>query len=108
VTKRTLLQRELAVADVQAAADHYHREAGTDVALGFIEALEAAYRDIADNPAAGSARYAHELALPGLRRRRLRRYPYLVFYVERQDHIDVWRVLHARRDIPSGMRGPEA
>jgi toxin ParE1/3/4 len=35
-------------------------------------------------------------------------FPYLVFYIERDDHIEVWRVLHGRRDIPSRMREPEA
>jgi hypothetical protein len=34
----------------------------------------------------------------------LSRHPYLVFYVERPDHIDVWRVLNAHRDIPGWMR----
>ena len=92
---------------VEAAVDYYTREAGLDVALVFIEALETAYRTIADRPAAGSPRYAHELAIPGLRSRRLRRYPYLMFYIERDDHIDVWRVLHARRDIPDSMQEPE-
>ena len=33
--------------------------------------------------------------------------PYLVFYVERPDHIDVWRVLHSQRDIPAWMQEPE-
>jgi len=33
----------------------------------------------------------------------LARYPYLVFYVEHADHIDVWRVLDARRDIPAWL-----
>ena len=33
----------------------------------------------------------------------LRKYPYLVFYVEQADHIDVWRVLHMKRDIPAWM-----
>jgi toxin ParE1/3/4 len=33
------------------------------------------------------------------------RFPYLVFYLERADCIDVWRVLHAQRDIPSWMVG---
>jgi hypothetical protein len=33
----------------------------------------------------------------------MRRYPYVVFYVEREDRIDVWRVLHTRRDIPARM-----
>ena len=31
-----------------------------------------------------------------------------VFYVERDDHIDVWRVLHAQRDIPAWMQEPES
>jgi len=99
--------RALARGDADDAVEYYLREAGPDRALGFIDALEAAYAHIADFPAAGSPRYAQELALPGLRTRRLRRYPYLVFYVERDDHIDVWRVLHAQRDIPVWMRDPE-
>lgn len=35
-------------------------------------------------------------------------YPYLVFYVAGDDHVDVWRVLHAERDIPEwlGSAGP--
>ena len=52
----------------------------------------------------GSPRDAHELGLPGLRSWALKRYPYLVFYVERTDHVDVWRVLHEDRDIPAWMR----
>jgi toxin ParE1/3/4 len=30
-----------------------------------------------------------------------------VFYVERHDHIDVWRVLHGQRDIPAWMQEPD-
>jgi toxin ParE1/3/4 len=30
-----------------------------------------------------------------------------VFYVERPDHMDVWRVLHGQRDIPAWMQEPE-
>jgi toxin ParE1/3/4 len=107
VSKKRVLPRQIARRDVEAAVDHYSREAGPDIALGFIDALEAAYEVIAAHPAAGSPRYAHELALPGLRTRALKRFPYLVFYVERDDHIDVWRVLHAQRDIPAWMQEPE-
>ena len=35
------------------------------------------------------------------------RYPYLVFHVERSDHVDVWRVLQGQRDIPAWMQDPE-
>ncbi len=76
-------------------------------APGFIDALEQAYAHIGRRAGTGSPRYAHELDLPGLRYRSLTRFPYLVFHVERPGHIDVWRVLHAQRDIPAGMQEPE-
>jgi len=41
--------------------------------------------------------------LPGLRFWPLQRYPYLVFYIELADHIDIWRVLHSQRDIPAWL-----
>lgn len=100
---KPIIPREQARQDVEHAVDYYAREAGRDVALGFIDALANAYRAISSRPATGSPRYAHELDLPGLRARKLTRFPYLVFYLERDDHIDVWRVLHAKRDIPSWM-----
>jgi toxin ParE1/3/4 len=36
----------------------------------------------------------------------LKGYPYLTFYVERDDHVDVWRILRGSRDIPRLMREP--
>jgi toxin ParE1/3/4 len=107
VTKKPVRPRELARRDVEAVVDYYVHEAGAEIALGFVEALRTAYRTIGDHRAAGSPRYAHELSLPGLRSSMLKRYPYLIFYIEREDHIDVWRVLHAHRDIPLWMQDPE-
>lgn len=49
----------------------------------------------------------HELNLPDLRSWALSRYPYLIFHIERPDHIDVWRVLHSKRDIPAWMQAPD-
>lgn len=89
--------------DVEAAIDFYLLEAGERVAQEFVEALEDAYRLIGEQPAAGSTRYAYELRLPGLRSWRLKRYPYVIFYMEHADHVDVWRVLHAARDLPAWM-----
>ena len=105
--RKPVVPRELARRDVVEAVDHYAMEAGERVALAFVDALEAAYGAMAEQPAAGSPRYAHELGIPGLRVWGLKRYPYLVFYVEQADQIDVWRVLHGRRDIPAWMRGAE-
>lgn len=98
-----VIPRELANGDVDAAIEHYLNEGGKPLALGFIDALEQAYVHIGRHPAAGSPRYAHALEIPGLRSWPMSRYPYLVFYIERSDHIDVWRVLHGQRDIPAWL-----
>lgn len=103
---KPVVPREQARRDVEVAIDHYLGEDAEAAALGFIDELERAYTHIGRYPATGSLRHAHELNLPGLRFWPLSRYPYLVFYVERADHVDVWRVLHVRRDIPAWMREP--
>jgi toxin ParE1/3/4 len=106
VSPKPIVPRARANRDVDDAVDYYLSEGGETAALGFIAALERGLRHIARHPATGSLRYAHELGLPGLRSWPLRRYPYLVFFVERDDHIDVWRVVHGKRDIPAWMGEP--
>ncbi len=105
---KPVVPRALACRDVDEAIGHYLGEGAAEVAMGLIDALEQAYTHISRHPASGSPRYAHELNLPGLRSWPLTRYPYLVFYVERSDHVDVWRVLHGHRDIPAWMQEQEA
>jgi toxin ParE1/3/4 len=108
VSDKPIVLREAARRDIDAALDHYSAQAGEVVALGFVDELEHAFRDIGRHPAAGSPRYGHELELPGLRTWPVRRFPYLIFYVERAEDVDVWRVLHARRDIPAWLQAPGA
>ena len=99
---RPVVARELAAQDVEDAVALYLSEGSEQAALRFVDALEDAYA-----PATGSPRCALDLNLPGLRFWPLKRYPYLVFYVEHADHIDVWRVLHGQRDIPVWMQDPD-
>ena len=106
MTGKPLVPSAQARRDIDNAVDYYAREAGRDVARSFILELEAAYAFIAAQPALGSPRYEHELALPGLRNRKLKRYPYLVFYIEGDAHIDIARVLHNSRDIGPSLAGP--
>jgi toxin ParE1/3/4 len=104
VKAKPVIPRAVANRDIDQALLHYLDEGADRAALGLIDALERAYAHISRHPATGSPRYAHELSLPGLRTWPLTRYPYLVFYLERPDHIDVWRVLHMRQDIPAWMQ----
>lgn len=97
---KPLVRREQADKDVLEAVEHYVQEAAPEVALAFVDAIAQAYRYIQRRAKTGSLRYAHELNLPGLRFWPCRRFPYLVFYMEHADRIDIWRVLHANRDIP--------
>jgi toxin ParE1/3/4 len=101
-TKRVVL-RERAKQDVSDAIDHYLSEDAEQAALHFVDDLEKAYTHLSRQSASGSPRYAHELNLPGLRFWPLTRFPYLVFYFEHGDVVDVWRLLHTKRDIPVWM-----
>ena len=102
---RSVQLRERAAIDIDSAADYYRSEAGADVALRFIDAIERAVGQIARSPQSGSLRFAYELEIPDLRVRPIARFPYLVFYVIGEDVVDVWRVLHTKRDIPSAIVG---
>ena len=101
---KPVILRKLAEADVDAALAYYVSEAGADTALAFVEQLEQANRRISNDPAIYSPRWGTELNLPRLRSLRLSKFPYVIFYIEQADHIDVWRVLHAQRDIPAYLQ----
>lgn len=81
----------------------YRKEGGALLALRWAASVETAVRHIGANPKTGSTRYATLLKLESLRFWPLKGFPYLVFYLERNAHIDIWRVLHAQRDIPAWM-----
>ena len=90
--------------DLETGIDYYLFEEGSAAAaLGFITAVEEAFERLGKNPAMGSPRYAYELDLPGLRSWSLNRYPHLVFYVDRGDYVEVWRVINGVRDIPAWL-----
>lgn len=100
---RPIELRQLAAADIDDAVDHYNGEGGESLALRFVDALEHAVGRIGRSPHVGSLRFSYELDIPELRAWALNRFPYIVFYVAGDDRIDVWRVLHSRRDIPKAL-----
>lgn len=107
VASKPVAFRNLASADLESAAAHYVADADPDVAMCFVDAVEAADRWVGRNPGLGSPRYAYELTIPDLRAVTVGRFPYVMFYVERPEDVDVWRLLHTSRDIPATLHvGP--
>lgn len=96
-----VIRRWQAREDIDATVQHCMDETGPQLALRFVAALEQAMRHVASFPDSGSPRYARLMDHAGLRSWRVKTFPYLVFYVAGSAQIDVWRVLHGERDIPS-------
>lgn len=95
--------RPLATADIDHAAAFLFAE-NPAAAISFLAAMEAAFLLLLDQPGIGSPRHAH--LLPGviLRMWPVPGFPHLIFYLERADTVEVLRVLHGARDIPSILR----
>lgn len=100
---KKLILRRLADNDVLVALDYYVTNV-PEHALDLLNDIEHAYQHIQQFHATGSLKYAYDLSLPELRVWRCERYPYLIFYVEYPNCIEVWRVLHEKRDIPSAFQ----
>lgn len=103
---KPVVPRTLASQDVEDAIGYYLKQDAQQAALAFVDALEDAYAILGRHPGIGAARYAAELGIPELRSWALPRFPYVIFYAERPDHVDVWRVLHGSRDIPALVEEP--
>lgn len=101
---KSVILRASARRDVEETVVHYLEESGGGTAIGFIDAVEGALEHLARNPGSGSPRHGHDLHLGGLRSWPLMAYPYIIFYMEGEGVIDVWRILHGRRDIPRSLR----
>lgn len=104
MTPKPVFLRERGRKDIDEGIDFYLAEAGEAVALRFIDALQVTLGAVGRQPRARSPRYGEELDLPGLRSRNLKRFPHVVFYLEHDHSVDVWRVLHAKRDIPARLQ----
>lgn len=90
----TVRLTELALADLRDARDHY-RTVSTDLEQRFIDHLDVVIdRLLAFPDGAPLVR-----GFSGVRRARMHRFPYGVFYHLQGDDVVVLRVLHFRRDV---------
>ena len=105
---KPVVPRVLAEDDLDSACNHYLAMAGTDVAVDFLHDFDRAIAHISEFPTTGSPRYGYEPSLAGIRFWPMKKYPYLIFYFETGDRIDVWRVMHRNMDIPTGLDDPDS
>ena len=104
MSAKLVVLREQAQCDIDDVIERYLTEADPAVAFAFIDALEDVHRQIGVQPKSGSLRYALELDIPGPRFRTVGRFSYLIFYIENEAEVDVWRILHGARDMPSRVQ----
>jgi toxin ParE1/3/4 len=103
MARKTVVHRQKAEDDIDSALTYYLAEAGTDVAFEFVAHLENLIDLISKHPAIGSAGYSHSLQIEGSRHLPIKKFPYVVFYVEYERHIEVIRILHQKTGIPSWL-----
>jgi toxin ParE1/3/4 len=91
--------RPLAEEDLVNAARYYAQEGGWALGERMFDAALAALKPIQRMPAMGSPRLGQLCEIPELRSWRVTEFPYQWFYFERDDYLDVVRLLGDRQDI---------
>jgi toxin ParE1/3/4 len=101
---RHITRRPQAEADLTDQFVYYLAAGGAELAERFLTAVEAATQRLLETPGIGAKRSFRHPSLQGLRMHPVRGFErHLVFYHERDDGIEIVRVLHGARDIPSAM-----
>ena len=108
MTRKPVVPRILAEDDLDRACSHYLATAGTDVAVDFLQDFDDAIDFISEFPGSGSPKYGYEPSLAGIRFWPMKKFPFLIFYIETEQYIDVWRVMHSGMDILTGLHDPES
>lgn len=78
---------------------YYRSNAGTTVAENLVNAIHLALDQIKRDPGIGSKRLGLLADIPELRSWRVNGFPLVLLYFERDDHLDVIRLLGERQDI---------
>ena len=103
MSPKPVVYRQRARRDIDEVKGRYQSEASAAAALRFLDAVELAFERMGEHPASGSPRYARVLGIAGLRAWNVTGFPYLVFAVEEEPVVNVWRVLHAASDIAAWL-----
>lgn len=100
---KSIVPHRHAIDDVLDVVDYYREHAGTPVAEKFPFEVDQALERLSQHPNIGSPRPALELDIEGIKSWALNRFPHQIFYEIQDDHVELWRILHPRRDITQAM-----
>jgi len=100
---KAIVPHRHAVDDVLDVVDYYREHAGTPVAENFSLEVAQALERSSQHPNIGSPRLALDLDIDGIKSWALKRFPHQIFYEIQNDHVELWRILHPRRDITQAM-----
>ncbi|MFT3942737.1 MAG: type II toxin-antitoxin system RelE/ParE family toxin [Ancrocorticia sp.] len=103
VVEKTVNYWKRAEQDLRESVLWYRDEAGPVTAERFIDAVLEAEVTIRDFPEIGSMHFAHLMSMAVLRTHVVPGFPYLMFYVATENGVDIIRILHQSRDIPSHL-----
>jgi toxin ParE1/3/4 len=90
--------------EVERAIRYYLIEAGQAIAADFYTAFVNARNHVAEFPHSGSTRYGEMIGAPLLRSWRLKRFPYVMFYVVHETQIEIIHLLHLHSDISKHLQ----
>lgn len=105
--RKPVVTRYKADDDIDETFEYYLSEAGPDVAEAFINEYELATSHLTQFPLSGSPLVGHTLGIEDLRQWSLSRFPYFIYYFDRENFVEVWRVLHGHRDVATQLRDAE-
>ena len=99
IMKRVVYRTPQTRIDLWHIARHIARD-NRQAAIRFLNAAEATFKQLAENPELGSLGEFQSPIFRDIRRWRVNRFTnYLIFYRQRHEGIEVIRVLHGARDI---------
>lgn len=108
MTPKLVVPRSVAQRDLEAIDDYLFRQGGWAAKEAFLRAFDDAVGRIAAFPQSGSPQHEFVLGVDGLRTWRVRGFHYLVLYIDRDEFVDLWRVLDGRRDLGLLLNDPGA
>jgi len=100
---KSIVPHRHTIDDADDVIDYYREHAGVTVAESFAFEIDEAFTCLSKHPNIGSPRPEHDLDITGIKSWALKRFPHQIYYNVQDEHIELWRILHPRRDVTQAI-----